>query len=159
MERHSLRVFAIASELAALRRTELDREVTFCAALLHDIGAYPSASRDGAYVEDGARFAAELLAPFGWTPKRLELCQAAIERHHELRDQSRHGAEVEMIRRADAVDVSAGLLSFGLPKAQRRAIFATIPRQGVYGEIWKIGKSIARDRPGTVLGVFRRPDG
>ena len=156
MERHGLRVFRIASEMASRRELEVDREVLLVAGLLHDLGLYELASRGGVYVSDGADFAAELLAPHGWPEERVRLCRDAIERHHELRSQWRAGNEVELIRRADLVDVSAGVVRFGVPRPWLRELFAAVPRDGTYGEVARLLRHALRERPLTIPRIFIR---
>ena len=107
MERHCVRQFLIAERLAEDAGHDADRELLLCAALLHDTGLYPSVKSHDAYVSDGRHLAERTLAPFGWEPERLGRCLDAVEQHHALRDRSRMGAEVELMRRADLVDVSA----------------------------------------------------
>ena len=85
LEHHNVRAFLIAERLAERRGLKVDREVLLCAAHLHDAGLYPGAATDASYVEDGARLAERLLAPYNWPPARLKRCADAIERHHELR--------------------------------------------------------------------------
>lgn len=77
MERHGLRVFLIAAELASRRGLDVDREVLVVAGLLHDLGLYELASRGGVYVSDGAEFAAELLAPHAWSEEQTWSTSAA----------------------------------------------------------------------------------
>ncbi len=66
MERHCLRCRHIASEIARLRGWTIDEELLTVAAILHDIGLYPSASRGGVYTADGAALAREILATHCW---------------------------------------------------------------------------------------------
>ncbi len=90
MERHCLRARHIAAELASRRGWKIDGEVLTVAAVVHDIGLYPSASRGGVYTADGAELAREMLPAYGWSAQRIELCAQAIDRHHELRTQWRN---------------------------------------------------------------------
>ncbi len=154
MERHCLRVFAIACELAAERKLEVDREVLLVAAFIHDLGLYDSVSRGGVYVKDGAEFAAELLAGHGWSDDRTKLCADAIERHHELRSQWTLGTEVELMRRADLADISNGLVAFGLDRAWIRSLNAAISRDGTYREVTRLLGHAMRQRPLTLPRIF-----
>jgi hypothetical protein len=157
MQGHCERIFVIANELAIKEGKELDQEVLACAASLHDIGLYEGASsKDGTYVEDGARLAKELLEPLGWEGERLRICMDAIERHHELRSQWDRGAEVELVRRADLVDVSAGVVGFGLPRSRYKEIVDEIPRNGMYRGIAGLVGHTLRERPLSMLKIFRR---
>jgi predicted hydrolase (HD superfamily) len=156
MERHGLRVFLIADRLATARDAEIDREVLLIAGLLHDVGLYDEASQGGVYVLEGAEFTAELLRQQGWEEDRVRLCFDAVERHHELRSQWERGAEVELIRRADLVDVSAGLVRFGLSREWLRDLFKSISREGTYRTIGYEVARVLRHRPLTLPRVFRR---
>jgi hypothetical protein len=156
MERHGLRVFLIASELAARRDMEPDREVLLVAGLLHDLGLYGLVSEHGVYVTEGAEFASKLVGRHGWDPERTTLCHNAIERHHELRSQWDAGNEVELIRLADRVDVSNGLIKSGLPREWLRDLFASVSRDGTYREIGRLLGHALRHRPLTLPRIFIR---
>ena len=156
MERHGLRVFLIADRLAAARDAAVDREVLMIAGLLHDIGLYDEASHGGVYVREGAEFTAELLRAQGWDQDRTRLCFDAIERHHELRSQWELGTEVELIRRADLVDLTSGLVRFGLSREWLHDLSESVPRDGTYPTI---GREVARQlthRPLQFARIFRR---
>jgi predicted hydrolase (HD superfamily) len=156
MERHGLRVFLIADRLGTARNADIDREVLLIAGLLHDIGLYDAVSHGGVYVREGAEFTAELLRTQGWDEERIRLTFDAIERHHEVRSQWERGAEVELIRRADLVDLSSGLVRFGLSREWLRDLFKSVPRDGTYGTIGrKVGAQLLH-RPLTFVRIFRR---
>jgi hypothetical protein len=156
MERHCLRVYEIAVALGRKREIELDLELLTCAAWLHDAGLYPGAATSDAYVSDGRRLAEPLVAAFGGPPDRVATLGDAIERHHELRPQWSRGAEVELLRRADLVDVSQGLITFGLDRAWLRALSRRVPRKGMLREIGALLARAARDRPRTLPAIFLR---
>jgi HD domain-containing protein len=156
MERHGLRVFLIADRLATARGAEVDREVLLIAGLLHDVGLYDEASHGGIYVLEGAEFTADLLREQGWDDDRIQLCFDAIERHHEVRSQWDRGAEVELIRRADLVDLTSGLVPFGLSRGWLRDLFRSVPRDGTYGTIGREVGRLLIHRPLTFPRIFRR---
>jgi HD domain len=156
MERHGLRVFLIADRIATARGLQVDREVILSAGLLHDVGLYDEASHGGAYVFDGAEFTADLLHKQGWDEDRIRLCFDAIERHHETRSQWGRGTEVELIRRADLVDLTSGHVRFGLTREWLRDLFTSVPRNGTYSTI---GREVAKQllhRPLKFAQIFRR---
>jgi hypothetical protein len=154
MERHCLRVFVISERLAEHHARRIDREVLLCACLLHDIGAYSVAPQGDAYTAEGRRFAAQVLEPFAWPEIRMRACGDAIEHHHELSPMWELGPETELLRRADLVDVSAGVVAFGLPRGWLRGLFRAVAREGIYGEIARIAASIVRERPETIPEIF-----
>ena len=156
MERHCLRTRHIAARLAADRGWTVDGELLTVAAILHDIGLYPQASRGGVYTADGAALARELLREHGFSAERIERCAQAIDRHHELRGQLAQGAEVEALRLADRVELSAGLLRYGIDRGWLRALHRSAPRRGLVGELVReIGRAL-RERPLTLPQIFRR---
>jgi hypothetical protein len=156
MERHGLRVFLIADRLATARQLEVDREVLLITGLLHDIGLCDEASHGGVYVAEGAEFTAELLRAHGWDEERIRLCSDAVERHHDTRSQWERGAEVEVIRRADLVDLTSGLVTFGLPREWLRDLSRSVSRDGTYASV---GHQVANQlihQPLQFVQIFRR---
>jgi hypothetical protein len=156
MERHCLRTRAIAAEIAGRRGWAIDPEVLTVAAILHDIGLYPAVTRGGVYTADGAELAREILPGHGWSEERIERCANAIDRHHDLRSQRGLGNEVEALRLADLVDVSGGLIAYGLDRSWLRSLNAAVPRAGLAGELAReVGRAL-RERPLTVPQIFFR---
>jgi hypothetical protein len=151
LERHGVRLFRLASALAPSG----DREVLLVAALLHDAGVLDAVRGPGPYVTDGRVWAEGILQPFGWEPERLRLCLDAIEFHHEMRRQDARGAEVEAIRKGDLVDVSAGLVRFGLPREVVRSAADGAPRRGFARALAGIVGGLVVHQPGTLLRIFR----
>jgi hypothetical protein len=158
MERHCLRCRHLAARIAAQRGWVIDGELLTVACILHDIGLYPGvASDDRPYTADGAALARELLPSHGWTTERIERCAEAIDRHHELRRQLTRGPEVEALRLADLVDVSAGLLQFGIGRPWWRTLAREVPRRGLAGELRREIWRALRERPLTLPRIFLRP--
>jgi hypothetical protein len=67
------------------------------------------------------------------------------------------GLEVELVRRSDLVDVSAGLVGFGLDRAWLRELFREVPRDGLWRLIGAAVRDELRHRPQTLMAVFVRP--
>jgi HD domain-containing protein len=157
MERHCLRCRHIAAEIGRRRGWAIDGELLTVAAILHDIGLYPAASRGGVYTADGAALAREILAQAGWEAARIERCAVAIDCHHDVRPQLSKGAEVEALRLADRVEITGGLLTAGLDRRWLAALARAVPRRGLVGELVReIGRAL-RERPTTMARIFLRP--
>ncbi len=158
MELHCLRCRHIASEIARRRGWTIDEELLTVAAILHDVGLYPSASRGGVYTADGAALAREILAAHGWARARAERCAQAIDRHHDIRSQLSRGTEAEALRLADRVDLSRGLLAAGIARPWLRSLWEAIPRQGLARELARQITHALRERPATMPRIFLRPN-
>jgi len=157
MERHGVRCYLICERLAARAGLDVDREVLLVAGLLHDIGLYDGASRNGVYVRDGREYTEELLrGQAGWNLERIRLCGDAIERHHEVRSQWGAGSEVELMRRADMVEVTGGLVDHGAGRGWIRGLWRAVPRDGIYAEIGKMVGKALRERPATIPQILIR---
>jgi HD domain len=155
IERHSLRVFRLAERLA--RDRPIDRELLLTACWLHDAGLYPPLSTMAAYVTDGRRVGEALARRHGWDDARVRLLGDAIECHHAQRSQAAKGLEVELLRVADRVDVSKGLLTAGLPRDEVRALRREIPVDGFVAEVARGLARSARRRPASLVGIFFPP--
>jgi HD domain len=155
MERHCVRCFLLVELLAERRGVEVDREVVLCAALIHDAGAYDRISRGGVYTDDGGAFAEELFLGAGESPERARLVRDACAYHHAVRDQSARGTEVELLRLADRIEVSGGLLRAGLTRAEVRSIFDRVSREGFYTGVAGLLGHMLRERPLTLPRIFK----
>jgi hypothetical protein len=157
MERHGLRIFLLADRLATARDAKVDREV-----LAADRGtaARHRPLRRGLprrrLRPRGCRVHRGAASSPGWDEERIRVCSDAVDRHHELRSQWDRGAEVELIRRADLIDVSAGLVRFGLSGEWLRDLFRAVPRDGTYRTIGREVAQVLRHRPLTLPQIFRR---
>jgi HD domain len=153
MERHGVRVFVLAEALAAQEGTAVDRELLLVAAFVHDLGLY-AAHGDEPYVTTGRAIATRVTD--GWAPERARRCADAVEHHHELTSQRHRGAEVELLRRADQVEVSAAALTAGLPRPWIRALRRAVPPTGFHREIAGLLLRHGRERgPASLLRIFR----
>jgi hypothetical protein len=153
MERHCHRQFLIGERLAGSRA--FDRELLLCACWLHDAGLETAGSAP--YVTEGALLAERVLAPFGWPAERLQRCMDACEQHHAVRSRAAMGLEVELVRRSDLVDVSAGVLRFGLDRRWVRGLAHRLPRSGFYPMLLRATARELRRRPRSLWGVFVAP--
>jgi hypothetical protein len=101
--------------------------------------------------------AARVLEPFGWPPERLQRCMDACEQHHAPRSRMAMGLEVELVRQSDLVDVTAGLVNFGLDRGWLRDLFHEVPRDGLWRLIGSAVLNELRHRPASLTGVFISP--
>ncbi|HVM36347.1 MAG TPA: HD domain-containing protein [Actinomycetota bacterium] len=160
IERHSTRVFFIMDQLARSASVTIDREVAVCTALLHDIGLYDPAARPRLYLRHGRRSAQQVIATFQWDEDRRRRCLDAIEHHHRLTPQWNLAEEVELLRLADLVDASRGVVSLGLDRAWLGSLFSSISRTGLQRELLRHSirgaPCMTRGLIGTIINAPRR---
>jgi len=66
------------------------------------------------------------------------------------------GGEVEGLRLADLVELSGGVLRFGVDRVWLRELYAAVPRSGLVGELAReVGRAL-RERPLTMARIFWR---
>ena len=78
MERHCVRCFLFVELLAARRGVPIDRELALCAALVHDIGLYPSVSHGGVYTDEGGELAERIFIEASESARRAELDRGQV---------------------------------------------------------------------------------
>jgi uncharacterized protein len=97
---HSRRDYELARELAGEAHTEVDDDVLFAAAWLHDIGAFePFRQPDVDHADRASALVGDLLTGFGFPPEKIGKVRRAIETHMYSRDP---GADPEAIFLHDA---------------------------------------------------------
>jgi hypothetical protein len=112
---HSQRTFRFAMALGELERIEVDTELLYAAALLHDTGLVLT---DGAgdFTLASARLAGEVAERVGLSTAATETLQTAITMHHSPRVPRDAGAVAYLLAAGAGVDV-VGLRSGELPRA------------------------------------------
>jgi HD domain len=155
MERHTMRQYLIAERIADVRSIRYDRELLLCASFLHDAGLYGAASTGDVYIMDSARYARRTLEPFGWPAERLRVCLDACEQHHALTTRWWMATEVELVRRADLVEVYPELRRFGIPRSWlKQELWQAVPRAGFWPETLEITRTHWRR---MLPGMFQPP--
>jgi hypothetical protein len=61
---------------------------------------------------------------------------------------------VELVRRSDLVDVSGGLVSFGVDRWWLRNLARELPRRGFYALLAREGGRMLRERPATIPRIW-----
>jgi HD domain len=154
MERHCVRQFLIAQRLAEDGDLDVDRELLLCASFIHDAGLFPSVASRDSYLVDGRRLFERTLEPFGWPPERMRRGLDAVEQHHATRARWQLGNEVELVRRSDLVDVSGGLVTFGVDRWWVRNLGRELPRRGFYRLLARESWRMLRERPRTIPRIW-----
>jgi hypothetical protein len=147
---HVYRTFNFALALAP-SGTAIDQLAL--AAAFHDLGIWADGTFD--YLAPSARRATAYAGEH-----RPEVDQRELERmvrwHHRLRSCRAAGDDaVEAFRRADWIDVSWGLLRFGLPAGLVREAQAAFPNAGFHRCLLRVALGWAKRNPTRPLPVLR----
>ena len=148
---HTYRVANLCVAFAPGGAEQLERIAL--AAAFHDLGIWTDGTFD--YLEPSVRLARAYLDQQGraeWAP---EIATMILE-HHGI--SSRRGdayALVEPFRRADWVDVSHGVVKFGLPAAYLADLFATWPNAGFHKRLVQLSGRRLLTHPWNPLPMLR----
>ncbi|MCK0153079.1 hypothetical protein MWU49_05150 [Alcanivorax sp. S6407] len=149
---HIYRVVNLVASQRLLSEEELDQVAI--AGFFHDAGIWLAGTFD--YLDPSARLAAHYLEEQGleaWGP----LIEAMILNHHKVTRYSSDSLSLaEMFRRADWIDVSLGVLRFGLPAARIRRIKEAFPNAGFHTLLLKLGGQQLLSQPWRPLPMLRR---
>ncbi len=123
------------------------------AAAFHDLGIWADGTFD--YLAPSARRALDYVRERGLSVNVVELEQVVLL-HHKLRAcAGPAAAHIEAFRRADWVDVSWGLLRFGLPSGLLRDARAAFPNAGFHRCLLRVGWRWTLRHPTRPLPVLR----
>ena len=148
---HAYRVVNLCVALSPCDSAQLGKVAT--AAAFHDLGIWTERTFD--YLQPSARLACAHLARAGrgeWAPEVTEM----ILQHHKISTyRDRPNWLVEPLRRADWVDVSKGLIKFGLPRKLLKEIFSTWPSAGFHRRLVRLELERLRTHPLSPLPMVR----
>lgn len=122
------------------------------ATAFHDIGIWTNRTFD--YLDPSIRVAVEYLEQTGKEPW-IEETSLAIREHHRVTSSCGRGGFVEPFRRADWIDVSGGLLTFGLPRGLIREAFAIWPSAGFHRKLMHLSWERFKTNPLSPLPMLR----
>jgi hypothetical protein len=148
---HTYRVVNLCVALSSDGPEQLEKMAI--AAAFHDLGVWTDGTFD--YLQPSIRLASSHLARSGkadWIPE----IAAMILEHHKI---SRYRANprwlVEPFRRADWVDVSMGLITFGLPRKLLRELYSTWPGAGFHKRLVQLSLNRLRTHPWSPFPMMR----
>jgi hypothetical protein len=148
---HAYRVVNLCAALCPGGEEQL-RKIAIAAAF-HDLGIWTARTFD--YLEPSAGLASDHLAhgaDAAWAP---EVSQMIFEHHKISRYREHPDWLVEPFRRADWVDVSHGLVTFGLPRALLREVFAQWPDAGFHRRLVQLSLARLTSHPWSPLPMVR----
>jgi hypothetical protein len=125
---HVYRIVNLCLRLVGGRRVELEKLAI--AAAFHDLGIWTDRTFD--YIQPSVRLARHYLARHARADWIAEI-EATIVQHHKITSlRSEPDSLVESFRRADWIDVSRGLRTFGVPRPFIASLFSAWPSAGFH---------------------------
>ncbi len=125
---HSYRTYRFATALGELDGLEVDTEVLFAAALLHDTGLVLADGRDD-FTLTSARVARDVAEQVGLSTAATETLQTAITMHHSPRVPLAAGPVAYLMSAGAGVDV-VGIRCWDLPPSTLAEAVRDHPREG-----------------------------
>jgi hypothetical protein len=151
---HSYRTYAFGSALGDLENVDVDRELLYAAALLHDLGlATPVPQVD--FTRASARVARVLADEVGLSSAATSTLQTAITLHHSPGVTLAHGPVAYLLSAGAGLDV-VGLRSWQLPPDVLAAVTSTHPRLGFKREFTAAFRAEAAHVPHGRAAFLRR---
>jgi hypothetical protein len=136
---HVYRVFNLAMTLGAEEIKPYFKEVSISAAF-HDLGIWTDQSLD--YLHPSVKLSFNYIHEHNLDVDR-QLVANIIENHHRLNRFGDNSA-VESFRKADMIDLSRGLIRFGINKEYMKQLYKSLPSRGFHLFIFRevIGHSV-----------------
>jgi HD domain len=125
---HTYRVANLCVALSPHRPDTLEKIAI--ASAFHDLGIWTNHTFD--YLQPSVSLATAYLRDVGKTSWTREIAEMVLEHHKILPYRREPRSLVEPFRRADWVDVSKGLVTFGVSRPLLREIFAVWPSAGFH---------------------------
>jgi hypothetical protein len=148
---HVYRVENLCLAIAGGDPVELEKIAV--AAVFHDLGIWTNHTFD--YIAPSVGLAREHLAAFAqadWIPE----IEAMIVDHHKITSSRPPRAPlVESFRRADWIDVSRGLRTFGVPRSFIASVFTVWPSAGFHWRLLELTVERLLKHPLTPLPMVR----
>jgi hypothetical protein len=146
---HVYRIVNLCVEIVG--RGEL--ETIAVAAVFHDLGIWTEGTFD--YIAPSIALAHDYIATHGHQDWTVEV-EAMIANHHKITSSTAEPRSlIEGFRRADWIDVTRGLRSFGVSRSFVARLFATWPSAGFHWRLVTLTLDRARSHPLTPLPMVR----
>lgn len=149
---HCYRVFNFALPYCACEDDATIDKLAIAAAF-HDLGIWTAGTFD--YLDPSEQLAQDYLRELGREDWSAEV-GAMIQQHHKIRRYSAvSGDMTEAFRRADLIDVSLGLVSFGASRNYRCQVKAGFPNAGFHRCLLRLTLARVKRHPLSPLPMMR----
>ncbi|MDX6209031.1 MAG: hypothetical protein QOF82_748 [Frankiales bacterium] len=135
---HSYRTYAFGMAIGTIEGVDVDTELLFAAAMLHDVGL-TGQRQSSDFTLASARAARDLAENVGLSSTATEIMRTAITMHHSPGVTLADGAVAYLLSGGAGVDV-AGLKSWQLPPDVLTTVVRDWPRLGFkrgFAELWR----------------------
>ena len=143
---HCLRSYLWGAALAEMENVDLDAELLFVSAALHDLGLVPQFDTGAPFEQDSATAAHEFTNLHGWPASKSAIAGQAIVLHIAPDVTLDHGTEAYLLWHATAVDVTGRRLD-ELSAAIVTQVLSDYPRLGFPYYFGKLLTYQARQKP------------
>lgn len=151
---HSYRTFAFGTALGRLSGLDVDRDLLFAAAMLHDLGLTAPTPRVD-FTMAGARAARDLAEQAGLSSPATDTLLTAITMHHNPGVTPAHGTVAYLLSAGAGLDV-VGLRAWTLPPDTLDAITSDYPRLGFKRQFVAAFRTEAAHVPAGRAAFLRR---
>ncbi|MEU0501747.1 HD domain-containing protein [Nocardia sp. NPDC005998] len=151
---HVLRVLQLCDLLAGgSGPVPSTREEYLTAVAFHDLGIWTAGTFD--YLAPSADLALQWLDQID-RPDLADLVVTMIDQHHKIRPAGERTDPIEIVRRADAIDVEFGLLGrFGVPRSTYRELVKRYPDKGFHRRLVQLAAQRIRTNPTSPLPMLK----
>lgn len=151
---HSQRTYAFGSALGALHKVDVDHELLYAAALLHDVGLVtPVPGVD--FTRASTQAARDVAAEVGLSAAATAIVCSAITLHHSPGVTVEHGPVAYLVSAGAGLDV-VGLRSWQMPPDDLASIIDEYPRLGFKREFAAAFRTESTQVPGGRAAFLRR---
>ena len=148
---HVYRVVNLCVRLHSASGDELRRLAI--AAAFHDLGIWTAGTFD--YLRPSMALAKEYLTRSGQPECVTEVNEMIFEHHKILPYRGMVQSLVETFRKADWIDVTRGLLTFGIPRRFVAELYTAWPSAGFHRRLVQLAARRFRSNPWTPLPMVR----
>ncbi len=151
---HSYRTYAFGAALGELENLDVDRELLFAAAMLHDVGL-PTSVAHVDFTRASARAARDVAERVGLSTAATDAMRTAITLHHSPGVTAERGEVAYLLSAGAGCDV-VGLRSWQLPPDLLTAVVSAHPRAGFKREFARAFRTEAARVPHGRAHLLRR---
>jgi hypothetical protein len=146
-------VYRVVNLCVAIVKDRVDLEKIAVAAVFHDLGIWTNKTFD--YIAPSIALAREYLTAHGRAAWSTEIEWMIADHHKITPSHANQHSLVEPFRRADWIDVTRGLRTFGLPSPLIRPVLARWPSAGFHWRLVQLTLEWFRAHPLTPLPMVK----